>query len=153
MRKLLLFVFCTPNWSDTKDILSCGTMHSDRYAPTFQSTLPPPLSGWWRQQVPLRWCYICIDLQWLDQGDKQHHYYHLENLMSQQVLEIAAKIWVIWDCKFRYLIVVYVSSVSGWLPGVICLWLRSELTAVTPCSLINMCQDCNNWAQERKYNF
>jgi len=26
MYKLLLFIFCTPNWSDTKDILSCGTV-------------------------------------------------------------------------------------------------------------------------------
>ena len=123
MWKLLLFVFCTPNWSDTRYILSCGTKQSDRYAPTFQSILPSPLSGWWRWQVLLRWCYICIDLKWLDQGDKQHHYHHLENLRSQQVLEIWAKIWVIWDCKFRYLIVVCVSSLSG------CLWTSQKVSS------------------------
>ena len=42
--------------------------------------LLPPSWGWWRRQVPLRRCYISTGLQWLDQGDKQHHYHHLENL-------------------------------------------------------------------------
>jgi len=28
------------------------------------------------------WCYIPAGLQWLDQGDKWHHYHHLENLRS-----------------------------------------------------------------------
>ena len=45
--------------------------------------LPPPSSRWWRQQVPLRWCYISTSLHRLDQGDEQHHYHHLENLRSQ----------------------------------------------------------------------
>ena len=90
-------------------------------------------------------CYISTSLQWLDQGDTQHF------------LEISAKIWFIWDCKFRYLIVVCVSSLTVRVSVnksddvIVCLWLRSELlTAVTclppPCSLMDMCQDCN-WAQ------
>jgi len=122
-----------------------------------------------RRQIPIRRCYVSTSLQLLDQGDKQHHYYHLENLSdlflyyTQQVLEILAKIWLIWDCKFRYLIVVCVSSLivkmSENESGVtVCLWLRSELLTavtclpcwdVTPCSLVDMCQDCN-WAQRNQ---
>jgi len=59
---------------------------------------------------------------------------------TQQVLVIFAKIWLIWDCKFRYLILCMSSlivRVSVNKSGVtVCLWLRSELlTAVTclPC--------------------
>jgi len=44
--------------------------------------LPPPSWGWWRWQVLLRRCCIPTGLQWLDQGDEQHHH-HLENLRSQ----------------------------------------------------------------------
>jgi len=61
-------------------------------------------------------------------------------------------------CKFRYLIVVYVSSfivtvsVNKGEGFIVCLWLRLELLTAVPClpcwdvtpfSLIDMCKDCN----------
>ena len=120
MCKLLLFVLCTPNWSDTKNILSCGTVQSGRYALTFQSicrlhhqddgggrflsdvTYLPADSGWTKVMSNI----IITTLRTS----------HLNLCDTQQVLGISAKIWLVWDCKFRYLIVVCVSSLSG------CLW-------------------------------
>ena len=111
MCKLLLFVLCTPNWSDTKNILSCGTVQSDRYALTFQSicrlhhqddggcrflsdvTYLPADSGWTKVMSNI----IITTL-------RTSHF----NLCDTQVLGISAKIWLVWDCKFRYLIVVCV---------------------------------------------
>ena len=120
MCKLLLFVLCTPNWSDTKNILSCGTVQSGRYALTFQSichhhhqddgggrflsdvTYLPADSGW--TKVMSNIIITTLRTSQLNLCD------------TQQVLDISAKIWLVWDCKFRYLIVVCVSSLSG------CLW-------------------------------
>jgi hypothetical protein len=79
---------------------------------------------------------------------------------AYQVLAISAKMWLMY-CKFRYPIVVCVSSLSVRVSVkksegiIVCLWLRSELLTavifllcwdVTPCSLIDVCQECN-WAQ------
>jgi hypothetical protein len=112
MCKLLLFVLCTPNWSDTKNILSCGTVQSGRYALTFQSicrlhhqddgggrflsdvTYLPADSGWTKVMSNI----IITTLRTS----------HLNLCDTQQVLDISAKIWLVWDCKFRYLIVVCV---------------------------------------------
>jgi len=119
MCRLLLFVLCTSNWSDTRNILSCGTVQSGRYALTFKSicrlhqddgggrflldvTYLPADSGWTKVMSNI----IITTLRTS----------HLNFCDTQQVLGISAKIWLVWDCKFRYLIVVCVSSLSG------CLW-------------------------------
>ena len=140
MWKLLLFVFCTPKifsaMAQCSLAGSCQTMlriyHLTLTGPRWQATsLSPP-------------------------SEPQISFYDI-----QQVLEISAKIWLIWDCKFRYLIVICASSliisvsVTRSEGVIVCLWLRSELLTavaclpcwdVTPCSLIDMCQECN-WAQ------
>jgi len=84
-----------------------------------------PSSGWWRQQVPLRWRYISTGLQWLDQGDKQHHYHHLENLRYHFIWHSTSP-WnfgqnLIWGCKFRYLFYVWVVWLSE------CLWTSQKV--------------------------
>jgi len=124
--------------------------------------LPPPSSGWCRRHVHLRRCYISTILQWLDQGDRQNILittFRTSDLVvydTQQVLEISSKIWLMWDCKFRYLIVasslIVMVSVTRSEGVTVCLWLRSELLSRVTCltcwdvTLIDMCQDC--WAQE-----
>ena len=60
---------------------------------------------------------------------------------TQQVLEISATVWLIWDYKFRYLNVhvssLIVSVSVDKLEGVIvCLWLRSELFTTVPFALL-----------------
>ena len=168
MWKLLLFVFCTPNWWHQRYSQLWHHVVWQICTP-ISEYLPPPSSGWWRWQAPLRWCYVSTGLQWLDQGDKQHHYHHLENLRSHFIWHLTSP-WnlgqnLIWDCKFSYLIVCVNSlivrvSVNKSEGVIVCLWLRSELlTAViclpcwdaTLCSLVDMCQDFN-WAQETKHN-
>jgi hypothetical protein len=72
---------CENCWSDT-DILSCGSVVW-QICTNISEHLLPPSSEWWRRQVPLSWHYISTGLQWLDQGDKQPHYHHLENLRSR----------------------------------------------------------------------
>ena len=123
MWQLLLFVLCTPLWSDTKDILSCDTVQSGRYAPTFQSTCPlhhqgdaggrflsddvtylQAYSGWTKVTVNI----IITTLRTSD----------LNSYGTQQVLEILAKIWLIWDCKLLYVWVV-------WLLG--CVWTSGKV--------------------------
>jgi len=120
MCKLLLFVLCTPNWSDTKNILSCGTVQSGRYALTFQSIcrLHHQDDGGGRFLSDVT--YLLADSGWTKVMSNiiitTLRTSHLNLCDTQQVLDISAKIWLVWDCKFRYLIVVCVSSLSG------CLW-------------------------------
>jgi hypothetical protein len=125
--KLSLFLLCTPNWSDTEYIPSCGTMYPGAHIQTFQRNLPPPSSGWCRLQVPSRRCYIStsnsgwtrvtvsIVVTTLRTSD-------LILYDAEQVLEILAKIWLTSECKFRYLIVVCVNSLI-----VRCLWTSQEV--------------------------
>jgi len=157
MWMLLLFVFCTPNWSDTKIfsvVAACSLAHTHRHfrvpATTtiikrdgggmFLSdnvTYLPAYSGWTKVTSKI----IITTLRTSD----------LILYDIQQVLDISAKIWLIWDCKFRYLISVCVSSltvsesVTKSEGVIVCLRLGSELLTavtclpcwdVTPCSLI-----------------
>jgi len=118
MCKLLLFVLCTPNWSDTKDILSCGTLQSGRYALTFQSIchLHHQDDGGGRFLSDVT--YLLVDSGWTKVMSNiiitTLRTSHLNLCDTQQVLDISARIW---DCKFRYLIV---SVWVIWLSG--CLW-------------------------------
>ena len=114
MWKVLLFVLCTPHWSDTRDILSYGTVQSGKYAPTFQSfcrlhhegdgggrffsddvAYLPAYSGWTKVTSNITTTLKTSDLNLYD---------------TPQVLQTSTKTWLIWDCEFRYLIVVHVSS-------------------------------------------
>ena len=68
MWKLLLFPFCTPNWSDTEDILSCGTMYSGRYIDISEE----PADFIIRVKEAAGSFLVMLHIyqqQWLDQGD------------------------------------------------------------------------------------
>ena len=116
-------------------------------------------------QVPVRQCYVSYHLtvagpSWQATSLSPPWEPQISFYDTRPVLEISAKIWLIWDCKFRYLIVCASSlivsvSVTGSEGAIVCLWLRSELLTavtclpcwdVTPCSLLDMCQECN-WEQ------
>jgi len=109
-------------------------------------------------------CYVSTGLQWLDQGDEQHCYHHLENLRSLFIwhstspwnldqnlmdmrlyIQISIVVWVVWLSMCLWTSQKVLLSACG----------RSELLTamrclpcwdVTPCSLVDMRQDCN-WVQ------
>ena len=73
---------------------------------------------------------------------------------THRVLEILAKIWLIWDCNLRYLIVVWGHTGCLWTSQKVsyaCSWdlsfsVQWYVCPAGMCSLIDMYQDCN-WAQ------
>jgi len=133
MWKVLLFVLCIPHWPDTRDILNLWYRAVWQICTNISEYPPPPSSGWWRQQVPLRhvtylpaysgWTKVTSNIVITTLRTSDLYLYD-----TQQVLEISTKIWWIWDCKFRYIIVVCVSSlivsvsVNKSEGVVVCLW-------------------------------
>jgi len=161
MWKLLLLVFCTQNWCDTRHSQlwhrvvwqirtesTCYLHHQGDGGGRFLSddvTYLLVYSGW----TKVRSNIIITTLRTSD----------LILYDTQQVFEISAKIWLIWDCNLRYLIVVWGHAVV-WLSG--CVWTSQKVSSACSwdlsfsvqwnvchagmCSLIDMYQDCN-WAQ------
>ena len=83
--------------------------------------LLPPSSGWWRQQVPLRLCYTSTSLTVA--GPRKQSNIIITNLRTldlilnetQQVLEISAKIWLIWDSWFKTFAVFWMLYAFFWV--------------------------------------